>query len=856
MSDSTAPVAPNRSTLQTSLRRRVFLAVVSVGIVPAALALLISYFAAYRSITNMVRDQGIDSATMLAQDFDARLASYAERFREAIGAGGIAAAVSRLEAPQPQDDDAVRELYLPIATAIGETPMYVLDGQGAVTAHVLKGMLLSGNPAAPLPSTLEYRDVLNRLRDAAPEHALALIEHRRADGGLELWLLGRLLNTPDSAPLFATILLPLERTIQMVETPPGSAERRTLILVSRRNGLVHAPSGEAGLSAMLERHPARLFTERTGTVDNPEVEGFEFAFARVITAAALSGGSPNPVEWAVIQRLNVGDTLANLRHALWGIAVGALVLLVLIGAFGFYAAERVVRPILELTSGVERLANGELDHRVEVNTGDELEVLAGSMNQMAATLAESYRRLAMKLLELDEKARQLALVHQISKSINRSLDLEQLFRMFTNEVRDLVHIERMSLGLVTESGREIELIHVFPPSRIILPRGSRFSVNGSHMGECVQSGSSKVHTLVGRRSTMEEDRMLDGTGMARLCIVPLNTAKGTIGVLALSDSDPNRFVDEEEVEVISLMADSLALAVEHSRLYAQAKNFAAELELKVEERTRDLKSAQNLLLTAERFAATGKIATDLAHEINNPLSIIKNYLAIVSSHLLRPATSSVDTETTRDGIRVIEEEIDRIARIVSQLRQLHAPQSPQLKVIVINDEIRALAELFRATFTKSSLALHLKLDPKLTTVRVCSDHLRQILVNLLTNAADATDAGGSITISTQWCEEPPNHFAVLVTDTGTGISDENVPKIFDPFFTTKREGKGTGLGLSVSYSLATRMGGSLVCESKVGAGTTMKIIIPQNPDGEPVAPPTDASDVEELRKSGGKIFLG
>lgn len=856
MSDRNEPGAPKRSTLQTSLRRRVFLAVVSVGIVPAALALFISYFAAYRSITNMVRNQGVDSATLLAQDFDARLASFAERFREAMGAEGIAAAVSRLAAPEPQDENAVRELYLPIATAIGETPMHILNGDGVVTAHVIRGTLLSGSPPTPLPTTLEYRDALNRLRDVTPEHSVALLEHMRSDGKLELWLLGRLLNAPDSAPLFAAILLPLERTIQMVETPPGSAERRALILVSRRNGIVHAQPGEAGLDEMVSHHPPELFTERTGTIDNPEVEGFEFAYARVITAAALSGGAPRPVEWAVIQRLNVGDTLANLRHALWSIAIGALVLLVLIGAFGFYAAERVVRPILELTSGVERLANGELDHRVEVNTGDELEVLAGSMNQMAGTLAESYRRLAMKLLELDEKARQLALIHQISKSINRSLDLEQLFRMFTNEVRDLVHIERMSLGLVTESGREIELMHVFPSSRIILPRGSRFSVSGSHMGECVQSGISKVHTLVGRRSTMEEDRMLDGTGMTRLCIVPLNTAKGTIGVLALSDSDPNRFADEEEVEVINLMADSLALAVEHSRLYAQAKNFAAELEVKVEERTRDLKSAQNLLLTAERFAATGKIATDLAHEINNPLSIIKNYLAIVSSHLLRPSTSTVDTETTRDGIKVIEEEIDRIARIVSQLRQLHAPQSPQLKVIEINEEIRALSELFRATFTKSSLALHLKLDPKLGKVRICSDHLRQILVNLLTNAADATEAGGSITITTQTCDDPPEHFIVSVTDTGSGISDEDVPKIFDPFFTTKREGKGTGLGLSVSYSLATRMGGSLICESRVGTGTTMKIVVPQNPSGEQAVPAQESDDLDELRKSGGKIYLG
>lgn len=846
---------PSRE-VRGSLRRKVFLGVVVVGVIPAALALIISYIAAFTSVVNMVREGSINEATMLAQDFDARLARFAERFREALGAEGIAPAIARVAEPQPQDEAVIRALWVPIATAIGEFPVFLLDSAGKPLATLSRGTLLPFQQADTAGLTCDYGNAVARLRDGPPERVVTLVEGRNPDGEAELWLIGRLLNSPAADPVFAVVELPLDKVIQHVESPPGSTERRTLSIASHHLGVVRAPQQDSSLDTLWRADPSSLFSERTGTLPKPGAEGMELAFSRILTAAALSADSTRPVEWAVVQPVDLNDTLANLRHALWSVAVAGVVLLACITGFGFYAAERLVRPVHELTTSVGRLASGELDHRVEVRTGDELEVLGSSVNQMAATLAESYRRLAMKLLELDEKARQLALIHQIGKSINRSLDMEQLFRLFTSEVRDLIPIDRISLCLVSDSGRDVELAHVFPHDRLILPKGSRIPVSNSHIGEAILTGVPGTHDLIGRKMGMEEERLLDATGMARLCVIPLNTANGTIGVLALSDADPNRFTPEE-VETLSLIADTLALAVDHSRLFDRVRSFAAELERKVEERTRDLKSAQNQLIQAEKFAATGKIATDLAHEINNPLSIIKNYLAIVSSQLLRPANSTADTEATRDGIRVIEEEIDRIARIVSQLRQLHAPQTQHLRNIEVSEELRAMSELFRATFSKRSIDLRLETDPAIGKVRLSGDHLRQILVNLLNNAADATEGGGSITVRSYQDPARPGTFCIAVADTGTGIAEENLTRVFDPFFTTKKEGKGTGLGLSVSYSLAQRMGGSLVCESALGKGTTMTIVLPLDPpSGAGQHSGDDADDLGAIRRRGGKIYLG
>src|SRR5690606_27936314 len=147
---------------------------------------------------------------------------------------------------------------------------------------------------------------------------------------------------------------------------------------------------------------------------------------------------------------------------------------------------RLVAPLLRLTEGMRRFAHGDLDYRVEVHTGDEVEILALSANDMAENLRKTYQVLADRMLELDEKARQLELIHSISHSVNRVLELDKLFDRILSEVLVHVRAERLSLGLLNGARTRMSLDYVYPPQREQLPRGSEFPLEGSVMGRALQ----------------------------------------------------------------------------------------------------------------------------------------------------------------------------------------------------------------------------------------------------------------------------------------------------------------------------------------------------------------------------------
>ncbi len=260
--------------------------------------------------------------------------------------------------------------------------------------------------------------------------------------------------------------------------------------------------------------------------------------------------------------------------------------------------------------------------------------------------------------------------------------------------------------------------------------------------------------------------------------------------------------------------------------------FNQELEQKVEERTADLAKANQKLVQTEKHAATGRLAANLAHEINNPLGIIKNYLRMVSTAIERSGGGRRATDPNIDHVRIISEELDRIARIVRQLLDLHRPVEQSVSLTDINTLIRDTLAIIEKSYAKENIVTQTELDSDLPTVMVSPDLIKQVLINLFQNAHDAMEGkGGTLTIKsglrTQW--ENGRYEKVIhisVTDTGCGIPKENLDHIFDAFFTTKSSDKGTGLGLSVSYGIVRMYRGSIEAQSDPGKGTTMLVTIP------------------------------
>ncbi len=232
----------------------------------------------------------------------------------------------------------------------------------------------------------------------------------------------------------------------------------------------------------------------------------------------------------------------------------------------------------------------------------------------------------------------------------------------------------------------------------------------------------------------------------------------------------------------------------------------------------------------ERLVALGTIATGVAHEINNPLAIIQDSAGWVRQILSKPEMSTIprrpDFEKALDRIQT---SVDRARRITQQLLHVVKTQSAEIPDFVEMTEVNlrklageciALVEL-EASYKEIKVSLESS-DPN-PIVWTDPYQLAQVLLNLLTNSIQATDAGGKINVVIRSSEE---QVSIAVQDNGCGIPQENLTKIFEPFFSTKAVGVGTGMGLYISSGIVTRLGGEMTVESQVGEGTTFNIKLP------------------------------
>jgi len=279
----------------------------------------------------------------------------------------------------------------------------------------------------------------------------------------------------------------------------------------------------------------------------------------------------------------------------------------------------------------------------------------------------------------------------------------------------------------------------------------------------------------------------------------------------------------------------LSLGDAKGRIMLFARQFAVALSLERErerrsswlsrelgKKTRELEDAHARIVQAERLGAAGAIARKVAHEVNNPLGIIKNYLAI-QKRLGVP-------QDMEESLGVIEGEIDRIGRIISQLRDFSAKGEAGGSAGEIRRVLDDLQVLIRDTLKEKGILLQIVADPGLPRVALSADGLTQVLINLVKNAEEAL-AGqtGKIRISARMSGAPGNDVVIEVADSGPGIAPSVREHIFEPFVTTK---EGGGLGLSVCHGLVRSAGGTIAVVDCEGWGACFQIRLPAVTHGD------------------------
>lgn len=233
---------------------------------------------------------------------------------------------------------------------------------------------------------------------------------------------------------------------------------------------------------------------------------------------------------------------------------------------------------------------------------------------------------------------------------------------------------------------------------------------------------------------------------------------------------------------------------------------------------RDITAKKKLeaqLVEAEKLASTGRVVASVAHEINNPLEGITNYLQLLLENM------SEDDEK-RKYVELVMEGMHRIAGIVRRLLESNLNIMEEKGDHDINQHIQNIISLLQKKFAQNNITVNQILDNNLPRIRCHPNQLEQVFTNLILNSTDAMPNGGTINIVTQMENE---HLLISFTDNGNGIADKDLAKIFEPFFSTKK-GTGSGLGLWICYNIITEHGGRIGVKSKLNVGTTIQITLP------------------------------
>jgi signal transduction histidine kinase len=276
---------------------------------------------------------------------------------------------------------------------------------------------------------------------------------------------------------------------------------------------------------------------------------------------------------------------------------------------------------------------------------------------------------------------------------------------------------------------------------------------------------------------------------------------------------------EDEIGRLAQHLDRLLDVIDDKTRALQSWN--AELDAMVEERTRELETAQGQLLRSEKLAAVGQLTASIAHEINNPIAVIQGNLDLVRSQLAPEAELTV-----RDELRLIDTQVERMRLIVTQLLQFARPAeyagyiTPVDTQRVVQDCLVLVGHLLSRTRIDVQRHFGASRHPAIN-----ANELQQVLVNLMVNAIHAMPEGGRLDLQT--ADVGDDAVEITVADTGPGLDAELMDQLFQPFVTRKKD--GTGLGLWISRTLVQRYGGDLRAANRAGGGAAFTVLLRLEP---------------------------
>jgi signal transduction histidine kinase len=385
------------------------------------------------------------------------------------------------------------------------------------------------------------------------------------------------------------------------------------------------------------------------------------------------------------------------------------------------------------------------------------------------------------------------------------LNLESLSKRIIETITQTMRVEKASLYVLNEErggyhlleSRNIKIAS-FPP---VLAKGDPLPQYLQKMKEIIireellKGGNiPELNKVINTMSQLEAE-----------VSIPLVLKGQLIGMINLSHKFNKDIYSHEDIELLSTLANQTAIAIENARLYE------------------DLKKSKSYIRRADRLASLGTLTAGLAHEIRNPLVAIKTFTQLLPERL-------EDEEFRNHFLNIASGEVDRISALVTELLEFARPSEPKFELENINDILDGMI-LLGSTETKSKhINITKDYGTDLRPITIDREQMKQVFLNMLLNAIEATPGNGKIVVKTRSFIKPDGepYIQIEFTDNGCGIAPEYLEDIFTPFFTTKE--KGSGLGLSISNQIIQDHKGYIDVESQLNKGTSFFINLPISQD--------------------------
>jgi len=422
--------------------------------------------------------------------------------------------------------------------------------------------------------------------------------------------------------------------------------------------------------------------------------------------------------------------------------------------------------------------------------------------------------------ELDKRLSGLDALQKLSRAINTTLDENEIFN-------------RLSFNLLNELGFEKHLFillsndYMFQTKRAFgftkeqNDRLQSLFIQRQDVIEKLQGGSTLSSLGLDKKIKAELTKILDTEDFV---IAPILVQNTLLGLTVSGHHAPSFFLTEGDTEIISILADQLGQAIENARLFEEVYSSRQNLELTVQDRTKQLTEA------LERVQEMNKTKSDfisaVSHELRTPLTSIKGYASILMAGKIGQIP-----EPVKDRLKKINKHSDNLVSLINNLLDISRIESGKadlkFKLQPLNPIIETIEDLLMPQLKEKSITFQKNLPQELPDIFMDAGQIERVFINLIGNAIKFTPASGVISVSAHIKEK---YVAVSVSDTGIGLHKEDLEKLFNEFYRVENEinqnVKGSGLGLSLVKRIIEAHKGDITVQSKTGEGSTFTFTLP------------------------------